>query len=92
MALKTCEEVFRLYQEQYRDFNVRHFHEKLRDEHRIEISYTWLYQALVGAGLVKRRKQRDRTGGDENGDRCRACCCISMAASIAGFRMIAGTT
>jgi transposase len=56
--LATVEEVFRLYQEQYSDFNVRHFHEKLRDEHRIEISYTWLYQALVGAGLIKKRRRR----------------------------------
>jgi hypothetical protein len=58
VALETVEEVFRLYQEQYRDFNVRHFHEKLRDEHQIEISYTWLYQALVGAGLVQKRRRR----------------------------------
>lgn len=58
VALETVEEVFRLYQEQYRDFDVRHFHEKLRDEHQIEISYTWLYQALVGAGLVQKRRRR----------------------------------
>lgn len=58
VPLATVEEVFRLYQEQYSDFNVRHFHEKLRDEHRIEISYTWLYQALVGAGLIKKRRRR----------------------------------
>ena len=50
VPLAKVEEVFRLYQEQYRDFNVRHFHEKLRELHQIEISYTWLYQALVGAG------------------------------------------
>ena len=58
IPLKTIEEVFRLYQEQYRDFNVRHFHEKLREQHGIEISYTWLYQALAGAGLVKKRRRR----------------------------------
>lgn len=58
VPLAKVEEVFRLYQEQYRDFNVRHFHEKLRELHQIEISYTWLYQALVGAGLVQKRKRR----------------------------------
>ena len=30
--LKTAEEVLRLYREQYSDFNVRHFHEKLREQ------------------------------------------------------------
>lgn len=58
VPLKTMEEVFRLYQEQYSDFNVRHLHEKLRERHGIEISYTWLYQALIGAGLVKKRRRR----------------------------------
>jgi hypothetical protein len=37
---------------------VRHFHEKLREEHAIELSYTWVKQALQGAGLVARRKKR----------------------------------
>jgi transposase len=58
VSLETVEKVFRLYQEQYKGFNVRHFHEKLREEHQIEISYTWLYQALVGAGLVEKRRRR----------------------------------
>jgi transposase len=58
VPLKTVEEVFRLYRERYKDFNVRHFHEKLREEHQLEISYTWLYQALIGAGLVEKRRRR----------------------------------
>jgi transposase len=58
VALKTAEEVLRLYREQYNDFNVRHFHEKLREEHQIEISYTWVYQALTGAGLVVKKRRR----------------------------------
>jgi hypothetical protein len=37
---------------------VRHFHEKLREEHVIELSYTWVKQALQGARLVQRRKKR----------------------------------
>jgi hypothetical protein len=41
VPLKTAEEVLRLYPEQYGDFGVRHFHEKLREQHQIELSYTW---------------------------------------------------
>jgi hypothetical protein len=52
------EEVLRLYQEQYFDFNVRHFHEKLCEEHGIKLSYTWVKQALQGAGLVKPSRKR----------------------------------
>jgi transposase len=58
VPLKRCEEVLRLYQEKYFDFSMRHFHEKLQSEHGIELSYTWVQQALQGAGLVKRRKRR----------------------------------
>jgi transposase len=60
VPLKTVEEVLRLYQEKYYDLNVRHFHEKLSEEHDIEVSYTWLYQALVGAGLVQKKRRRAR--------------------------------
>jgi len=58
VPLKTVEEVLRLYQEQYPDFNVRHFHEKLREEHGIGMSYTWVKLALQGAGLVKKARRR----------------------------------
>jgi len=60
VPLATVETVLRLYQEQYFDFNVQHFHEKLRAEHQIELSYTWVKQALQGAGLVKPRRQRGK--------------------------------
>ena len=58
VALAVVEEVLRLYQEQYFDFNVRHFHEKLMAEHDIKLSYTWVKQALQGAGLVKKGRKR----------------------------------
>ena len=58
VPLGTVEEVLRLYQEQYFDFNVRHFHEKLVEEHGIKLSYTWVKQALQGAGLVKPTRKR----------------------------------
>ena len=38
VALATVEEVLRLYRETYFDLNIRHFHEKLREQHSIELS------------------------------------------------------
>src|SRR6476469_3444983 len=58
IPLATVEEVLGLYQKTYYDLNIRHFHEKLRDEHAIELSYTWVQKALQGAGLVARRHKR----------------------------------
>jgi transposase len=58
IPMETAEEVLRLYKEVYFDLNMRHFHEKLRDEHEIKLSYTWVQQALQGAGLVAKRRKR----------------------------------
>src|SRR4051794_12456684 len=58
IPLAQMEELLKLYREKYFDLNVRHFHEKLRDEHGIELSYTWVQQALQGAGLVAKRHKR----------------------------------
>jgi transposase len=58
VPVETVEEVLRLYQERYHDFNVRHFHEKLREEHDLRLSYTWVKLALQGAGLVKKARKR----------------------------------
>src|SRR5712692_6390266 len=64
VPLAKVEQVLRLYQETYFDLNIRHFHEKLGDEHGITLSYTFVQKALQGAGLVprgrKRRKHRRR--------------------------------
>ena len=38
--------------------NVRHFHEKLREEHGLRLSYTWVKLACKGRGLVNRRRKR----------------------------------
>src|SRR5215470_16494356 len=54
----TVEKVLALYREKYFDFNVRHFHEKLAEQHAIELSYTWVKTVLQGAGLVARQRQR----------------------------------
>jgi transposase len=58
IPLAKVEEVLRLYQETYFDLNIRHFHEKLREEGGIQLSYTWVQKALRGAGLVARGRQR----------------------------------
>ena len=64
VPIATVEQVLRLYGETYFDLNMRHFHEKLSEEHGIELSYTFVQKALQGAGLVargrKRRKHRRR--------------------------------
>jgi hypothetical protein len=52
------EQVLRLYREEYFDFNVRHFHEKLAEVHDIRLSYTWVKLALQGAGLVNKERRR----------------------------------
>jgi transposase len=58
VAMETAEKVLQLYQERYFDLSVRHCHEKLGAEHEIRLSYSWVKQALQGAGLVERRKKR----------------------------------
>jgi transposase len=58
IPMETAERVLHLYQDKYSDFNVRHFHEKLREVEGIEISYSWVRQALQGAGLVAKRGRR----------------------------------
>ena len=64
VPLATMEKVLRLFKEEYFDLNMRHFHEKLSEEHDIHLSYTWVQKSLQGAGLVpkgrKRRKHRRR--------------------------------
>jgi len=55
VPMRTAERVLRLYREQYADFNVRHFHEKLVEDHGIELSYQWVKCALQTAGLVPQR-------------------------------------
>jgi transposase len=58
IPLAKMEELLRLYREKYFDLNMRHFHEKLRDEHAIKVSYTSVQNALQGAGLVAKRHKR----------------------------------
>jgi transposase len=58
VPLATVEQVLGLYRDRYFDLNVRHFHEKLGEEHGIGLSYSWVKAALQGAGLVARGRKR----------------------------------
>ncbi len=58
VPMEVAEKVLALYPEQYFDLSVRHFHEKLKEQHNMQLSYSWVKQALQGAGLVARRKRR----------------------------------
>ena len=72
VAVRELETVLQLYREKYFDLNVLHFHEKLRAEHDIHFSYTWVKTALQEAGLVKRRKKPGSHRKRRPGARCRA--------------------
>jgi transposase len=52
VPVKELEKVLGLYRDKYSDFNVRHFHEKLQEEHDLHYSYTWVKKALQTSGLV----------------------------------------
>jgi transposase len=54
------ERVLRLYRERYAGFNARHFHELVRREHGVGLSYSYVKQALQQAGLLPKRRPRGR--------------------------------
>jgi transposase len=58
VPMETAERVLALFRDRYFDLNVRHFHEKLKQVEGIRLSYSWVKQALQGAGLVSRRRKR----------------------------------
>lgn len=60
VPIATVEEVLRLYREEYFDFNISHFHEKLVEKHSIEVSYTWTKCLLQASGLVAKDKPRKK--------------------------------
>lgn len=70
--------VVRLYREQYRGFNGRHFHQIARREHGVTLSYSYVKQALQTAGLLKK-------------GRASASCCTWTAACIRGWRWCPST-
>jgi transposase len=60
IAAPEVERLLRLYREQYRGFNVRHFHQIAQREHGVTVSYSFLKYTLQAAGLVKKHRARGR--------------------------------
>ena len=60
VPLDKAEKVLRLYRDKYFDFNISHFYDKLRKEHKIKISYNWIRAALQGAGLIEKCRRRGK--------------------------------
>jgi transposase len=66
VAVEEVQRVLRLYRDRYgpRDghpgFNVRHFVDVARKEHDVQLSYSFIKQALQTAGLVGKRRPRGR--------------------------------
>ena len=58
VPMEKAQRVLRLYRERYGGWNVKHFHERLKEEHDIRLSYGWVKAALQGAGLVEKEKRR----------------------------------
>jgi transposase len=56
--IEIIEKVQRLYREQYHDFNIKHFHEKLTEKHELKVSYTWTKNLLQKSGMVAKEKSR----------------------------------
>ena len=41
IPMETAQKVLRLYRQEYFDFNMRHFHQEIREKHGISLSYSW---------------------------------------------------
>ena len=49
--------ITKLYEERYKGFSVKHFHEFARREHSLMFGYTWCKNTLTQAGLIKTEKR-----------------------------------
>lgn len=58
VPVDETEKVLQLYQERYRDWPVKHFHERLVERHGIARSYSWTKSVLHASGLVRPAKKR----------------------------------
>jgi len=58
VAVDRIEWVLEQYRTRYFDFTVKHFHDRLCEEHGFELSYTWVKDRLHEAGLVRPAPKR----------------------------------
>ena len=77
VPLAEAEEVLRLYQERYSDLNVRHFHEKLREEHSLGLGYRWVEASLARGGTGEE--------GAKTGRASQAASAPAVAGDVAAF-------
>jgi|SRR5579862_366602 len=86
VPLVVVAQVLRLYRDRYHDLNVRHCHEKLRDQHRIELSCGWVSRRCRAPGWWGAGASEGCIANGGRGGPCPGCCCTSMAAasSVAG--------
>jgi transposase len=57
---REVEKILQLYREKYYGFNVYHYHRKLKQEHGVTLSYSFVKKALQEAGLVSKKRKRGR--------------------------------
>ena len=57
VAVETVERMLGLYRDRYFDLNVQHFCEKLREEHSISLSYTWVQDGPARSRALWCREQ-----------------------------------
>lgn len=55
---QDLQRMLQLYREFYGGWNVKHFHEHLRERHNFAWGYTWTKTQLHAAGLVERARRR----------------------------------
>ena len=55
---QELQRMLELYREFYGGWNVKHFHEHLRERHNFAWGYTWTKTQLHAAGLVERARRR----------------------------------
>jgi transposase len=60
VAPQTVRELCRLKREVYADFSVRHFYERITEQHGMELSYTFTLQTLQEAELVEKEPGRGK--------------------------------
>jgi Helix-turn-helix domain len=58
--IEEVERILGLYRETYRGWNVRHFHQTVRRDHAVKLSYTAVKKLLQEGGLIRRKKARGR--------------------------------
>ncbi len=58
--IEEVERILRLYRETYRGWNVRHFHQTVRREFGVKLSYTSVKKLLQEGGLIRKLRSRGR--------------------------------